>query len=98
MKKHKYYYKEKIKYCVKNSLKKQLLLFIRNNTFLNSSLRQRSMNKLTELNGSFNLNKLKKFCIFTGRLRYVINQTKFSRMIFRELTSRGSICGVMKNA
>jgi small subunit ribosomal protein S14 len=98
MKKHKYYFREKLKYCVKISLKKQLLLFIRNNTFLNGSLRQRSLNKLTEINKIFNLNKLKKFCIFTGRLRYVINQTKFSRMIFRELASRGCLCGVMKNA
>jgi ribosomal protein S14 len=50
------------------------------------------------LNKEFNFNKLKKFCLLTGRLRYVLNQTKFSRMIFRELSSFGKIFGVMKNA
>jgi ribosomal protein S14 len=98
MKKHKYYYREKLKYCFKISFKSRFLLFIRNNQFLDYTFRQRSMNRLIELNKPFNFNKLKKFCIFTGRLRYIMNQTKLSRMVFRELSSKGYVFGVTKNA
>jgi ribosomal protein S14 len=98
MKKHKYYYREKIKYCCRYSFKNLLLLYIRNNKFLTNSIRQRSMNKLITQNSFFNVNKLKKFCIISGRMRYILNETKFSRMIFKELCARGSIFGIMKNA
>jgi len=98
MKKHKFYYRDRINYSLKNFFILILLKSMRNNVLFTKSFRQRCANSLINFNNFFNINKLKKFCILTGRLRFVINQTKFSRMIFRELTSRGILFGVMKNA
>ena len=54
------------------------------------------MLKLYRYNQFFNLNKLKKYCIVTGRLRFIINKHKFSRIIFREYTAKGYIAGYYK--
>jgi ribosomal protein S14 len=97
MKKHKYYYREKINIVVKPLFKKFLLKAIKYNVRLSKSLRQRAMNKLINLSIAFNLNKLKKFCISTGRLRFIVKNSKYSRMVFREYASLGFLLGYMKN-
>lgn len=96
MKKHKHYFKSKIKIVTKKLLKFRIYKFIKGNVFLSSSVKQRIMLKSFRSSQQFNINKIKKYCIITGKLRFIINNQKFSRSIFREFCSFGLISGVYK--
>ena len=96
MKKHIYYYRDITIHIKKKFLLGHVLRFIKKNYYLNKTLKQRLLIKTFKINQYFNTSKLKKYCIVTGRLRFVISKYKFSRIVFRELASRGHITGVFK--
>ena len=96
MKKHKFYYRDKTKKCVKYYIKLKIINIIKKNYKLNKTIRQKIMIKSFNLNKNFNLNKLKKYCYFTGRLRFIINKNKVSRVTMRELVSNGYFSGFFK--
>ena len=96
MLKHKYYFREKIKHPYKNILKLKVLKTVQSGLKNQNTLKQHLMLSLFKKNQYFNLNKIKKYCLITGRLRFVIYKQKFSRIIFREYTSQGLITGVFK--
>ena len=96
MKKHIYYYRDKTKLCTKKFFKLKYLGIFKNSFKINNTIRQSVMIKSFKINKNFNLSKLKKYCIFSGRLRFVIKNQKVSRMFFRELVSQGLIAGVFK--
>ena len=96
MKKHKHYFKSKIKIVTKKLLKFKVYKFTKNNIFLNTSLKQRIMLKSFKTSQYFNINKIKKYCIITGKLRFIINNQKFSRSVFREFCSFGLVSGIYK--
>jgi len=70
------------------------LLFIRNNFFIPTIMKQRCMLKIIKISKKFSLTYLKKFCIITGRVRFILSQTSFSRITFKELASSGLLLGV----
>lgn len=96
MKKHKHYFKVKTKIVLKRLLKLKMYKIIKKNVFISKSLKQRSLLKSFRISQVFNISKLKKFCIITGKLRFVINNQKFSRSVFREYCSFGLISGIYK--
>lgn len=96
MKKHKYYYRDKTKICIKNFIKMRTLYVLKKNFKISNTLRQKIMLKSFNVNKLFNLNKLKKYCTITGRLRFIIKNHKMSRIVLRELTSKGLISGMFK--
>lgn len=96
MKKHIYYYRDKTKICTKKYFKLKYLAIFKNSFKINNTLRQSTMIKSYNINKDFNLSKLKKYCIFSGRLRFIIKNQKVSRMFFRELVSKGLITGIFK--
>lgn len=80
----------------KNILKLKALKIVQAGLKNQNTLKQHLMLSLFKKNQLFNLNKMKKYCIITGRLRFVIYKQKFSRIIFREYASFGLITGVFK--
>ena len=54
------------------------------------------MIKRYNVNKTYNYNKLKKFCMFTGRIRFIIKTQKMSRMTFREMVTYGFLSGYFK--
>jgi small subunit ribosomal protein S14 len=96
MKKHIYYYRDKTEIVKKKILQQHILKFIKKNYYIQNTLKQRLMLKTFKINQKFNFNKLKKYCLLTGRLRFIISKNKFSRIVFRELASFGQITGVFK--
>jgi len=96
VKKHKHYFKFKIKIVLKRLLKFKFYKIIKKNRFINKSLKQRAMLRSFRSSQIFNVSKLKKFCIITGKLRFIISKQKFSRSVFREFCSFGLISGIYK--
>lgn len=96
MKKHIYYYRDKTTICTKKFFKLKYYKIFKNSFNSKNSIRQSIMIKAFKTNKNFNLNKLKKYCIFSGRMRFIIKNQKVSRMFFRELVSKGSISGIFK--
>ena len=96
MKKHIYYYRDKTKLCIKNFLTLKNLNSMKKNFKLKNSIRQKVILKSFKVNKNFNLSKLKKYCIYTGKLRFIIKNQKASIISFRELASKGKISGVFK--
>ncbi len=47
-------------------------------------------------NSKINCNNIRKYCVFTGRLRSLVTLSKFNRLNFRELVSKGQVPGVFK--
>ena len=96
MKKHSYYYKDKIKICVKFNIKLKNVQILKKNYKLNKTFKQKIIIKSFNINKTYNINKLKKFRVFTGRLRFIIKNQKMSRMTFRENVSYGLLSGYFK--
>lgn len=96
MKRHKYYYKEKIKICMTIKYKHQILLYLRNNFYTSLELKQKVFNCLIVKSKKYSFTKLKNFCIYTGRLRFILGNTKMSRITFKEFAAKGNIIGIIK--
>ena len=90
MLKHKYYFRDKAPVPYKNIIKLKVLKIIRTNKIKQKSIRQHLMLSVFKKNQFFNFNKMKKYCIISGRLRFVIYKQKFSRIIFKEFSSQRS--------
>lgn len=96
MKKHIYYYRNKLKLISKNLLFPKNYRVLKKNVKLKNSLRQKVIFSSYNKNFKINLNNIKKFCIFTGRLRSIVHNSKLNRLNFRELACLGQIPGVFK--
>jgi ribosomal protein S14 len=53
---------------------------------------------LNKLNRNSTLTRIKNRCVITGRARSVYSKYKMSRIIFRELASKGDLTGVIKSS
>lgn len=99
MKKHKYRYTSNhYRGLIRKELKKNALKYLRFNTLLNKKLRQKSYMLLVINFGFLNLNKLKIFCLLTGRTRYVLKKFKISRLAFKKVINLGYNCGYYKKS
>lgn len=96
MKKHSYYYREKLKMCNRYHVKLKNVQILKKNYKFNKAFRQKLMIKRYNVNKTYNYNKLKKFCMFTGRIRFIIKTQKMSRMTFREMVTYGFLSGYFK--
>jgi len=96
MKKHRYFYRNKLKKIYKN------LVFVKNynslkkNILIKNTIRQKVIFNSFKKSFKINKNNIKKFCIFTGRLRSIVNNSKMNRLNFRELASNNNLPGVYK--
>ena len=98
MKKHIFFYKLKTKKIVKNNnLDRYPLMYLKNNRTINYHLRQHVINILSDKYRVHNYNKLKMFCLFTGRTKSIMKIFKISRMCIIENMSLGFITGFFKN-
>lgn len=83
MKKHRYYFTKVYKYLINNEIKRNVLKFLKFNTTLALEIRQKSY-LLLDLNfQKTNFNKIKLYCILTGRTHFVINKFKVSRLALK---------------
>jgi ribosomal protein S14 len=74
-----------------------LLRFIKNNENCNFYLRQYIITKLDYKYKLENFNKLKLFCLVTGKTHGIMSDFKLSRMTLIENLSVGFITGFYKN-
>lgn len=63
---------------------------------LPSHVRERHRIKLSKLPRNSSSTRVRNRCIFTGRSRGVYEKFRMSRIVFRELASRGELMGVKK--
>lgn len=96
MKKHSYYYREKLKLCTKYYIKLKNVQILKKNYKFNNTFKQKLIIKKYNINKNYNYNKLKKFCVLTGRLRFIVKTQKMSRMTFREMVTYGFLSGYFK--
>lgn len=98
MKKHKYKYPNHYRLLIKKELKRNALKYLRFNVFLNNQLRQKAY-LLLIINFSFlNFNRLKIYCLSTGRTRYVLKKFKVSRLAFKKIINFGYNCGYFRGS
>lgn len=98
MKKHKYRYYRFYKILFLREIKKNSLKYLRLNTFFNLELRQKALIILNMHFNFKNYNKLKLFCLLTGRTRYVLKKFKISRLAFKKIINLGYNCGYFRSS
>uniref|UniRef100_A0A7N2MRM6 Small ribosomal subunit protein uS14m n=3 Tax=Quercus TaxID=3511 RepID=A0A7N2MRM6_QUELO len=59
-------------------------------------LREQQQYKLAKLPRNSSFTRLRNRCIFTGRSRGVYQVFRMSRIVFRELASKGALAGIKK--
>ncbi len=96
MKKHSFYYKNKTKICCKNLVYVKNFKILKKNFKIKNTLRQKIILKLYTKYNRINIMMIRKYCIFTGRLRFVTAGFKYNRLNFRELVSNNYISGMFK--
>lgn len=98
MKKHKHRYPKYFSLLDKRELKRNVLKYMRFNIFLNNQLRQKAYLVLI-INFSFlNFNRLKIYCLSTGRTNYVLKKFKVSRLAFKKIINLGYNCGYFRGS
>lgn len=63
---------------------------------LPSEMREKESSQLAKLPRQSAFARIRNRCLFTGRPRSVISVFRISRIVFRELASRGSLRGIKK--
>ncbi|KAK9692322.1 hypothetical protein RND81_09G256300 [Saponaria officinalis] len=82
--------------AAKHELRRKLYKAMWRDTDLPSSEREKARYKLSKLPRNSAFNRLRNRCIFTGRPRAVYEKFRMSRIVFRELASKGELLGVKK--
>lgn len=72
--------------------------YLYHNRNLDSRLRFKASNKLSELNFIGGVSRLNNYCILTGRSKGVLSEFGVSRIMLRELFSGGKVYGVIKSS
>lgn len=98
MKKFKYKFYLNYKFLIKSELKKNVLNFLKKNFLLNLKIRQKSTLLLNKNFKKNNKNKIKLFCLFTGRTKFVLKKIKISRLFFKKYSNRGYQIGIFKKS
>nr|YP_009277468.1 ribosomal protein S14 [Psilotum nudum]AOH05938.1 ribosomal protein S14 [Psilotum nudum] len=62
-----------------------------------SRVRSKTMEKWSRLPRNSSETRVRNRCIFTGRSRSVYKLFRLSRIVFRELASKGSLIGINKS-
>ncbi|WCJ32893.1 30S ribosomal protein S14 [Euphorbia peplus] len=80
----------------KFELKRNLFKSLVRDPDLPLEIREKFQLKLAQLPRNSSFTRLRNRCIFTGRARAVYNTFRMSRIVFRELASKGMLNGVKK--
>jgi len=82
----------------KNELKRLQYKAISQDRNLMPKVRLHAALCLNKLKRNSTLTRIKNRCVITGRARSVYLKYKMSRIVFRELASRGDLIGVTKSS
>ncbi|KAH7521440.1 hypothetical protein FEM48_Zijuj07G0033400 [Ziziphus jujuba var. spinosa] len=77
-------------------LQRKLYKSMYKDSSLPGELREESRFKLSKLPRNSSFTRVRNRCIFTGRGRAVYEVFRMSRIVFRELASKGMLMGVKK--
>lgn len=97
MKRHKFFLPKKYLKNTCMSLKATALNYLKNNTLINHKTRQNCISKFTFKFERLSLQKLKIFCIFSGKPRSVMKKFKISRISIKESLNGGHMVGFYKS-
>lgn len=97
MKRHKFLLPKKYLKNTRQSLHKIVLNYIKDNTLVNYRSRQSCISKFSFHFDNLSLQKLKIFCIFTGKTRFVMKKFKISRICIKENLNYGYLVGFYKS-
>ncbi len=79
------------------SLRKAALNYVKSNTLINYKTRQNCISIFTFKFKTLSLQKLKIFCIFSGKSRSVMKKFKISRISIKENLNCGYMVGFYKS-
>jgi ribosomal protein S14 len=82
---------------LKFEFKRVFLKSIYYNCFLDFNIRERARLELLKLPKNSSRSRLHNRCVFTRRSGGVLRFFKISRMVFRDLSSRGFLYGIRKS-
>lgn len=71
--------------------------YIKNNTLIGYRSRQNCISKFSFKFNNLSLHKLKIFCIFSGKSRFVMKKFKISRICIKEKLNNGYMVGFYKS-
>ena len=86
---------------IKTSRKESLnliLSFIRSNTSLPKIYRQQALIISSKKFKNLNFSKIPRFCLLTGKTRFILKNLHFSRMFLKKFMSTGYLCGFYKSS
>lgn len=97
MKRHKFFLPKKYLKSTDMFLKALALNYVKNNTLINHNSRQKCISKFSFRFNNLSLNKLKIFCIFSGKSRSVMKKFRISRICIKESLNSGYMVGFYKS-
>lgn len=97
MKRHKFFLPKKYLKNNHTPLKGLALNYVKNNTLINYNSRQICISKFGFRFNNLSLNKLKIFCIFSGKSRFVMKKFRISRICIKESLNSGYMVGFYKS-
>lgn len=80
----------------KYELRRKLYKALSKDTDLPIDIREKNRCKLADLPRNSSFTRVMNRCVFTGRARSVYQMFRVSRIVFRDLASRGLLHGVKK--
>ena len=90
--------KNKIKKINRGEISLTILSYIKSNTSIPFIYRQTSMLLLSKLHKNNNFSRIARFCVISGRSRFILKNLNFSRMFLKELISTGFLSGFYKSS
>lgn len=84
--------------AAKYELRRKLYKAISKDPSLPSDMREKHRYKLSKLPRNSSFVRIRNRCIFSGRPRAVYELFRMSRIVFRELASKGSLMGIKKSS
>ena len=82
--------------AAKYELQRKLYKALAKDTTLPDEVREENRLKLSKLPRNSSFTRLRNRCIFTGRARGVYAAFRMSRIVFRDLASKGLLNGIKK--
>jgi ribosomal protein S14 len=97
MKRHKFFLPKKYLKSACASLNKIAVNYVKSNTLINYKSRQNCISKFSFRFNNLSLQKLKIFCVLTGKTRFIMRKFKISRICIKENLNYGYMVGFYKS-
>lgn len=82
--------------AAQHELRRRLYKAMANDPSLPEEVREENRYRLAKLPRNSSFTRLRNRCVFTGRARGVYAAFRMSRLVFRDLASRGMLNGIKK--